>query len=146
MGACIALFRRNKEEDVESSNALLKTRNSVELELGDIKQDSKPKHKNSDFDELLLEMCDNGQSADILSLSAQMELDDDRRIKFSHVEVRQYKRCMDYHPCVSSGVPLGLDWEFDADEVLSLDEYESSRGSERVERQSYACVGRLDPR
>lgn len=149
MGACLALFRRKtKEEDVESLNSLLhknKNRNSTLFEVELNQLDTKPKHKTSDCDENLVEMFDNDGFLEHRQ-NAQIKLDS-RRIKFANVEVRQYKRVMDYHPCISSGVPLGLDWEFEADAICTLDEYENGRQAEgRIERQQYACVGRLDPR
>ena len=35
-----------------------------------------------------------------------------RAVRFSEARVREYDRCIDYHPCVSCGVPIGLDWTF----------------------------------
>jgi hypothetical protein len=73
-----------------------------------------------------------------------------RHVRFeggAGVQVREFSRTMDWHPCVSSGVPLGLDWAFEDAASVGLDAYEARRSSEgRRGRQEYPGVGRLEPR
>ena len=38
--------------------------------------------------------------------------DDERHVRFGDALVREFDRCIDWHPCISSGVPIGLDWGF----------------------------------
>ena len=93
----------------------------------------RPKHKDSDLEESDVEAylddsppasplpgsfsgaaVPGGDAGDGLLLSPG----DPKRVRFGEASVREFKRCMDWHPCVSSGVPLGLDWVFeDLDEV-----------------------------
>lgn len=141
----MAILRRKKkteEDDAETTSSLLNK--TMAIELSEM-LDTRPKHKTSDCDEHLVDSCDSDNNISPL-IVVQKKLNDQRSITFANVEVRQYKRCMDYHPCVSSGVPIGLDWEFEIDETLTLDEYENSRLAERVDRQRYAYIGRLDAR
>ncbi len=60
--------------------------------------------------------------------------------------MRKYDRTIDFHPCVSSGVPLGLDWGFEEAPAQSIEAYEEARSGYRIEREEYAGRGRLDPR
>mmetsp|Transcript_13562 Transcript_13562/g.17563 ORF Transcript_13562/g.17563 Transcript_13562/m.17563 type:complete len:223 (-) Transcript_13562:129-797(-) len=144
MGGCCSLLRRKiQKEDPEFLQNLLKQPSDVEL--SEIKTETKAKHKSSDCDEALVDLLLESDTTFQQLLNSDEEIDG-RRVQFASVEVRQYSRCMDYHPCVSSGVPLSLDWSFESDPGKSIDEYEKERHLTRVERQKYAYIGRLDPR
>ena len=57
------------------------------------------------------------------------------RVSFGHATVREYDRCLVDHPCVSSGVPLGLDWHFQEHSPEALDAFEEHRRAQgRVSR------------
>jgi len=50
-----------------------------------------------------------------------------RKVGFANVNVREYKVTVGDHPCCANGCPLTLDWEYQSEQVLSLDMYESIR-------------------
>mmetsp|Transcript_1540 Transcript_1540/g.2103 ORF Transcript_1540/g.2103 Transcript_1540/m.2103 type:complete len:401 (-) Transcript_1540:36-1238(-) len=52
-----------------------------------------------------------------------------RNISFSSVEIRDYDRAIGDNPCVSSGVPLSLDWNYNAATEHDLEEYENFKES-----------------
>ena len=49
-----------------------------------------------------------------------------KRVDFDNVTVREYKRVIGDNPAVSSGVPIGLGWEYSTYLDLDVDIYESS--------------------
>lgn len=50
-----------------------------------------------------------------------------RQVSFSKLHVREYNVVFGDHPCCMSGPPLTLGWNHESEDVLSLEEYESSR-------------------
>ena len=126
MGACCACTRTQialpSEEEAYDDKAQLLNGEAT----------TPRKHKNSDLDEhdddVLLRLGTNKMLVPTRSClsSAKNASDESRRteggnrVRFARVNIREYNRCIDYHPCVSSGVPLGLDWAFEEIEVWGL--------------------------
>lgn len=52
-----------------------------------------------------------------------------RNISFSSVEIRDYDRAVGDNPCVTSGVPLSLDWNYSEAAEHDLEEYENFKES-----------------
>mmetsp|Transcript_6 Transcript_6/g.7 ORF Transcript_6/g.7 Transcript_6/m.7 type:complete len:408 (-) Transcript_6:71-1294(-) len=68
-----------------------------------------------------------------------------RSISFSKVEIRDYDRAVGDNPCVSSGAPLSLDWNYREAAEHDLEEYENFKesnggGRSRSEMQMPASV------
>jgi hypothetical protein len=57
-----------------------------------------------------------------------------RKVRFSHVEVREFDRVVGDHPDVRVGPPIALGWEHEDLEPVPLNEYERSRISKGVYR------------
>mmetsp|Transcript_32189 Transcript_32189/g.58884 ORF Transcript_32189/g.58884 Transcript_32189/m.58884 type:complete len:266 (-) Transcript_32189:71-868(-) len=164
MGACCCRGGKGKFSD-DDTDILLGQRSDVELHSvhtllpnatnGENRSGNK-KHKNSDCDEDLEQLVDEHSKLDMTDeileteggppLSPEIFYSPAKAVSFGLVSEREYSRCMDFHPCISTGVPLGLDWEFCENEEISLDAFEARRLGERVQRQEYASQGRLDAR
>lgn len=90
-----------------------------------------------------LKSCMKKNPSDNESLDGDEDEDDDtcsvtsstsktkikRNISFSSVEIRDYDRAIGDNPCVSSGVPLSLDWNYNAATEHDLEEYENFKES-----------------
>ena len=53
------------------------------------------------------------------------------RVKFSHVQIRDYKQIVGDHPDCTVGAPVSLSWEYKELGSRSVDDYEASRGNYR---------------
>ena len=53
-------------------------------------------------------------------------------VKFQNIEIRNYDMTLGDNPSCSYGPPVQLDWDYDEANVVSLDEYEESRGDRRM--------------
>ena len=60
-------------------------------------------------------------------------------MSFGHATVREYNRCLTDHPCVSAGVPLGLDWNFEEYSPKAIDDFEGERRAEGTSRGVAGC-------
>jgi hypothetical protein len=69
---------------------------------------------------------DNSERSDISCASANEE---QRQVRFSVVQVREYERIIGDHPVVRVGPPLSLGWKYEEREPLLLDAYELSHVS-----------------
>lgn len=47
-----------------------------------------------------------------------------RIVQFSSVSIRYYDIILGYHPCCSRGPPLTIDWDYQENEAVHVDEYE----------------------
>jgi hypothetical protein len=54
-----------------------------------------------------------------------------RNISFSNLEIRVYDVTVGDNPSCSTGVPLSLDWKYQSEEVVALEEYEVNREPRR---------------
>jgi hypothetical protein len=50
-----------------------------------------------------------------------------RRVKFNHVEIREYPRCLGNNPSVRSGPPVSIEWDHCFSYTVDLQFYESDR-------------------
>mmetsp|Transcript_18699 Transcript_18699/g.18012 ORF Transcript_18699/g.18012 Transcript_18699/m.18012 type:complete len:253 (-) Transcript_18699:306-1064(-) len=57
-----------------------------------------------------------------------------RNVSFSSLHVRSYNVVFGDHPCCMTGPPLTLGWNHEPEDVMSLDEYESSRAPRKSRR------------
>jgi len=57
------------------------------------------------------------------------------KVQFGTVEIRDYKRILGDHPCVSIGPPLSIDWDYEENEPRDVDEYEFDRVLSRKSQQ-----------
>jgi len=57
------------------------------------------------------------------------------KVQFGTVEIRDYKRILGDHPCVSIGPPLSIDWDYEENEPQDVDEYEFDRVLSRKSQQ-----------
>ena len=57
------------------------------------------------------------------------------KVQFGTVEIRDYKRILGDHPCVSIGPPLSIDWDYKENEPRDVDEYEFDRVLSRKSQQ-----------
>ena len=72
-----------------------------------------------------------------------------RHVSFSTAEIRYYEQILEVHPCTSSGPSLGLGWNYDTEDVVTLtvDELESlyeKRRNNELLLSSYARVAILE--
>lgn len=56
-------------------------------------------------------------------------------ISFSNVEMREYSRAVGDNPSVSAGPPMSIGWEYNDPDVLTIDEYESTRPPRRAHHE-----------
>lgn len=54
-----------------------------------------------------------------------------RKVRFRHVQVREFERIIGDNPSCSSGAPVALGWAHSRDRTMRLDDYESVRPSRR---------------
>lgn len=59
----------------------------------------------------------------------------DNTISFRNIEVREYSRAIGDNPSVSAGAPMSIGWEYNDPDVLSVDEYESTRPPRRAHHE-----------
>jgi hypothetical protein len=52
-------------------------------------------------------------------------------VSFSSIQIREYDQTIGDHPNVSYGPPISLDWNYQALDSITLDDYESNRGRRR---------------
>mmetsp|Transcript_20201 Transcript_20201/g.22896 ORF Transcript_20201/g.22896 Transcript_20201/m.22896 type:complete len:177 (+) Transcript_20201:321-851(+) len=52
-------------------------------------------------------------------------------VKFASIQIRDYSITLGDNPSCSYGPPISLDWEYDENEAISLDQYETMRPSRR---------------
>ena len=57
------------------------------------------------------------------------------KVQFGTVEIRDYKRILGDHPCVSIGPPLSIDWDYEENEPQDVDDYEFDRVLSRKSQQ-----------
>ena len=57
------------------------------------------------------------------------------KVQFGTVEIRDYKRILGDHPCVSIGPPLSIDWDYEENKPQDVDEYEFDRVLSRKSQQ-----------
>ncbi len=60
--------------------------------------------------------------------------DDDEQsihVKFQNIEIRNYDMTLGDNPSCSYGPPVSLDWKYDKEQVLHIDDYEEGRGTRR---------------
>lgn len=48
-----------------------------------------------------------------------------KRVSFGQIHLRHYSQTVGDHPCTAIGPPISLDWKYEENETISLDEYES---------------------
>lgn len=73
--------------------------------------------------------CSLGSLASEESRKAKQQ---QRRLSFGFVEVREYQRMVGDHPEVKFGPPMTLSWEFEEKPKQTLNEYELRRPSKRI--------------
>ena len=59
-------------------------------------------------------------------------------VNFQSVQVRSYRQTLSDNPSVSYGPPIGLDWNYQQEQDVHLDDFESSRQNQR---RPYAKLG-----
>jgi hypothetical protein len=52
---------------------------------------------------------------------------DSKSVQFSALQIRTFPMILGDHPCCKTGLPVSLDWEHTKEEVVPIEEYESSR-------------------
>jgi len=57
-----------------------------------------------------------------------------RNVSFNSITIRDYDPCVGDNPSVSKGVPISIDWEYEEQEAMDLERYETSRDGQRRER------------
>lgn len=63
-------------------------------------------------------------------------IEEERRVAFDKIHIRQYKRSLGDNPSVSSGPALAIGWEYDPHVLeLDVDSYESLRGDRRHKQE-----------
>lgn len=55
----------------------------------------------------------------------------DNSVSFDRLQIRTYCRAVGDNPCVRSGAPVSLGWEYNVGANMSVDEYEQKRPSRR---------------
>ena len=68
--------------------------------------------------------------------SQSMSCDEDRRVSFGAIQVREYERMVGDHPDTRIGVPLTIGWGYVEHDTISIDKYESERSSKGNLRMS----------
>ena len=58
-----------------------------------------------------------------------------RNVSFHKIMIRDYDMTLGDNPSCVSGTPVGLDWEYQEQEPLPVDDYESSRPERRTRRE-----------
>ena len=70
-----------------------------------------------------------------------------KQIRFGNVEFREYTRRLSDNPSTSSGPPIGIGWQFNPEDTISIDleVYEDDReGSRRTKRELAIPAGKFD--
>ena len=70
-----------------------------------------------------------------------------KQIRFGNVEFREYTRRLSDNPSTSSGAPIGIGWNFNPEDTISieLEVYEDDReGSRRTKRELAIPAGKFD--
>mmetsp|Transcript_1840 Transcript_1840/g.2529 ORF Transcript_1840/g.2529 Transcript_1840/m.2529 type:complete len:195 (+) Transcript_1840:158-742(+) len=72
--------------------------------------------------------------------SAKQPEEEARRIKkavsFGDIQMRRYAQTLGDHPCTSRGPPISLDWKYNEEESVSVDEHESKVLATKTKRKS----------
>mmetsp|Transcript_13687 Transcript_13687/g.20839 ORF Transcript_13687/g.20839 Transcript_13687/m.20839 type:complete len:187 (-) Transcript_13687:65-625(-) len=76
------------------------------------------------------------QSVPEKNLSHSREGKKEKSISFGEIQVRRYSQTLGDHPCTSRGPPISLDWQYNQEEPISVDEYESKIGASKTKRKS----------
>lgn len=58
-----------------------------------------------------------------------------RSVVFDSVKIRSYSQTLGDNPCVSYGPPIQLDWDYEDDDPVPIDEYEGERRPRRRMRE-----------
>lgn len=80
--------------------------------------------------------CSN-TSVSTIETGNQMHPAKKRSVSFGPIHVRQHERIVGDHPETRVGVPLGIGWAYNDDDVVSIDRYESDRDRIRRGRGSF---------
>jgi hypothetical protein len=59
----------------------------------------------------------------------------DRQVSFTKLKIREYDMTLGDHPSARSGPPVQLDWDYQAENVVNLEDYERARLPRRTRRQ-----------
>jgi hypothetical protein len=59
----------------------------------------------------------------------------DRQVSFTKLKIREYDMTLGDHPSARSGPPVQLDWDYKAENVVNLEDYERARQPRRNRRQ-----------
>jgi hypothetical protein len=59
----------------------------------------------------------------------------DRQVSFTKLKIREYDMTLGDHPSARSGPPVQLDWDYQAENVVNLEDYELARRPRRNRRQ-----------
>lgn len=54
-----------------------------------------------------------------------------KTVVFDHVEIRFYDQTIGDNPSTSSGPPITLDWRYDEEDIIKIDDYECGRPRRR---------------
>jgi len=61
----------------------------------------------------------------MIEQSSFQELKQKKKVRFSHIEVRQYPMILGDNPSVSSGPALTIDWEYFSEAQFSIEHYDT---------------------
>lgn len=62
--------------------------------------------------------------------------DDNKRVSFGHIQVRDYERIAGDHPEVNGGVPLSIGWAFVQKDAVTVDRAENSKNLYRMKEMA----------
>ena len=87
------------------------------------------------------------EDIDISSSRCLQPVLEPKQIRFGNVEFREYTRRLSDNPSTSSGPPIGIGWDFNPEDTISIDleVYEDDReGSRRTKRELAIPAGKFD--
>jgi hypothetical protein len=68
------------------------------------------------------------------------------RIRFESVQIRRYHQTLGDNPAVTYGPPIALDWKYEEMSPVQVDEYEGTRGSDRIPDSNKLVLSSMDRR
>jgi hypothetical protein len=71
----------------------------------------------------------------LVVLDSTSQQQERRRVTFDKIRIRSYSQTVGDNPSVSVGTPVQLDWDYDEEQVISLEDYESCITRRRTARQ-----------
>jgi hypothetical protein len=74
--------------------------------------------------------------------STELPCAQQKNVRFSSIEIREYPGCLGDNPAVSAGVPITIEWEHQCEYELNVQDYEAARPPRRNKFQMR--IGPLD--